>query len=61
MNWRLWTWKEIAVFAIVIVVLGAFFIFDRPLCWNNLGFGFDWKCQRSLIGEEVCLKKPTAK
>jgi hypothetical protein len=61
MNWRLWTWKDIASVAAVTLVVGAiiYAAVFIPRSKTNYGFGPEWDCQPRPSGaaEPICVKK----
>ena len=65
MNWRLWTWKDIAVVAAVALVVGAALYAANviPHSKINWGFGPEWDCHARADdpSEPICIKKPQAK
>ena len=61
MNWRLWTWKDVTAFVLVIAAMLGLLLYVipyRPRDWN-FGFGPEWNCRQVSKGDPVCTKKPT--
>ena len=59
MNWRLLTWKDIAGFLLVAVLVGGLIdaIGGGYLRSANHGFGPEWSCATQPVSEPVCIKK----
>jgi hypothetical protein len=57
MNWRLWTWKDVASATGVVIAIGAllFFLGFYPNR-DNWGFGSDWSCSNPGKGGPVCVQ-----
>jgi hypothetical protein len=64
MNWRLWTWKDIAGAALVVLILGGlvYLALFAPHSKTNYGFGPEWDCHSPSPGyDPVCVKKGASK
>jgi hypothetical protein len=59
-NWRLWSWRDVIAFTVVIVGLAALFLYVIPVfpMPKNFGFGPEWDCRPVPNGEPICTKKP---
>jgi hypothetical protein len=62
MNWRLWSWKDVAGVAFVVLAVGGMtylFLFV-PHSGTNYGFSPDMDCHSPGPGyDPVCVKKRT--
>jgi len=61
MNWRPWTWKDVAGILVVILFVGGVFCLDAfyPLRKLNSGFGPEWNCGGVSGSAQACTKKPS--
>jgi hypothetical protein len=63
-NWRLWTWKDIAGVALGTLLVGGMIYWGLfvPHTNTNFGFGPEWDCRLPAPGyDPVCVKKRDAK
>ena len=62
MNWRLWTWKDMVGFLLVMGLIAGMCLVlidpQSPLKRTNHGFGPEWECRSMIEGDPVCIKKP---
>jgi len=61
MNWRLWTWNDLAGVALMALVTGGMFYFTVLVPHSKVkpGFGLEWDCVNQKSGLPVCTKRPT--
>ena len=61
MNWRLWTWNDLAGVALMTLVTGGMFYFTAlvPYSKANLGVEAEGICVHQKSGLPVCTRRPT--
>lgn len=61
MNWRLWTWNDLAGFLLFSLVAGGMLYFAVlvPSSKVKSGIGLEWDCVKPKSGLPVCTKRPT--